>query len=498
MSVSRAEVGGSGSDEGKIGGIATRLKAKLLSGGGSRRRGLGTRLKGWFSGGRLIALAVLLGLGVIRTIDPSPVESLRLRTFDLYQQIKPRENQARPVTIVDFDDESLAAIGQWPWPRHILAQMVTNLMQRGAIGIGFDAVFPEADRLSPNLLADSVRGLSDEIVNELNALPSNDQLFAEALRNSRSVLGQSAFTRIVPEAAGRLPEKSPRAFIGKDPRPFLPRFVSVVRNNAVIEPAALGHGMFTVPPEPDGVVRRVPAIIRVNDIVYPSLAVEMLRIAGGGDAYAINTGAEGIRDVRVRVGKQRFTIKTTLDGRIWVNFSPHDREGRYVSAKDVIDGTVPVERIQNKWILVGTSATGLLDIRSTPIDDVLPGVEVHANILETILSQTQLIRPPDSLGRELVFAIVVGILLLILVPILGAAWSLGVTVVLIGGVAAFSWFSYSGLSYGDLSWWFLNLEGQQLLQGRTLIDVTYPGISTFLLYSLLTYTSYSKTAAERK
>jgi adenylate cyclase len=476
--------------------IGARIGGFFRGGGGKSKRPLHIRFLGWWKHGRLIGLVFLIAAGVVRSIDPGPVEALRLRTFDLYQNLQPRADTARPVTIVDIDDESLQAIGQWPWPRHLLAQMVTNLTQLGAIVIGFDAVFPEFDRLSPNSLADNVVGLTPELAAEIRQLPSNDEIFAEALRNSRVVLGQSAFTRVVAEAAERLPEKSPRAFRGPKPQQFLPRFVSVVRNNAVIEPAALGHGMFTVEPDSDGIVRRVPAIVRVasqdpekDDIVYPALTVEMLRVAGSPDgkgAYSITSNAAGITNVKVRLGRV-FTIKTMLDGRIWVNFTPHDREGRYVSAKDVIDGTVPPERIQGKLILVGTSATGLLDIRATPIDGALPGVEVHANILETIIGQSQLNRPPDVQGQELTFAILVGILMIVLLPIIGAAWSLGLAVVLIGGLVGLSWFSYAGLE-----WWFFNLGG------RTLVDVTYPAVSTFALYSILTYTGYSETAAEKK
>ena len=470
--------------------------SNFFRGGGRFKRPLHIRFLAWWKHGRLIGLVFLLALGVVRSIDPGPVEALRLRTFDLYQNLQPRSDPARPVTIVDIDDESLQAIGQWPWPRHLLAKMVTNLTQMGAVVIGFDAVFPEFDRLSPNALVDNVVGLTPDLAAEIRNLPSNDEIFAEALRNSRTVLGQSAFTRVVPEAAARLPEKSPRGFRGSKPQQFLPRFVSVVRNNSIIEPAAMGHGMFTVEPDSDGIVRRVPAIIRVanpdpekDDIVYPALAVEMLRVAGSPDgkgAYSIFSGPNGINNVKVRLGRI-FTINTMRDGRIWVNFTPHDRAGRYVSAADVINGTVAPERIQGKLILVGTSATGLLDIRATPIDAALPGVEVHANILETIIGQSQLNRPPDVQGQEISFALLVGILMVILLPIIGAAWSLGLAVVLIGGLVGLSWFSYAGLE-----WWFIDLGG------RTLVDVTYPAISTFGLYSILTYTSYSATAAEKK
>ena len=127
---------------------------------------------------------------------PPPIEELRVRTFDTYQRIDPRVKTARPVTIVDIDEESLAKLGQWPWPRTRIADMVTNLTKLGAVVIGFDVIFAEPDRLNPDVAADTFRNLDDETRARLRALPSNDQVFADAMRHSRVVLGESG----LPEA----------------------------------------------------------------------------------------------------------------------------------------------------------------------------------------------------------------------------------------------------------------------------------------------------------
>ena len=153
------------------------------------------RLLNRFGMGRAIALVLLVDLALLRIWDPLPVEALRLRTFDLYQLIAPRAATQRPVVIIDIDEDSLKALGQWPWPRTMVADMVTRVTQMGAVAIGFDVVFAEPDRSSPALAADSFHGLDEETRAKLKALPSNDAVLAEAIGNSRVVLGQTALAQ---------------------------------------------------------------------------------------------------------------------------------------------------------------------------------------------------------------------------------------------------------------------------------------------------------------
>src|SRR5882672_4330403 len=181
-------------------------------------------LRRWFGRkfgyARLACLALLIGIAMLRIADPAPIQELRVRTFDSFQRNEPRINAGRPVTIVDIDERSLAKLGQWPWPRTRIADIVTNLTRLGAVVIAFDMIFAEPDRLNPDVAADTIRNLDEETRAKLRALPSNDQLFADAIRRSRVVMGESGLPYVVSEFDKSLPLTG-LAMLGEEPQPFL-------------------------------------------------------------------------------------------------------------------------------------------------------------------------------------------------------------------------------------------------------------------------------------
>src|SRR6266478_486464 len=178
-----------------------------------------------FGYARLVCLALLVALAALRIADPPPVEELRVRTFDTFQLIDPRVKTQRPVTIVDIDEKSLAdpRLGQWPWPRTRIADIITNLTQLGAVVIAFDAVFSEPDRLNPDIAADTFSNLDEETRARLKALPSNDQILADAIKRSRVVLGESGLPNVVTEFDKSLPLTG-LAMLGEEPQPFMFNF----------------------------------------------------------------------------------------------------------------------------------------------------------------------------------------------------------------------------------------------------------------------------------
>src|ERR1700710_569288 len=231
-------------------------------------------LRRWFKRrfgyARLLCVGLLIGLAALRVADPAAIEEFRVRTFDTFQVIEPRVKTARPVRIVNIDEKSLAKFGQWPWPRTRVADLVTNLTRLGAVAIAFDIMFAESDRLNPAAAADTIRDLDDETRTKLRALPSNDDVLADAMRQSRVVLGETGLPYVIAELDKELPVTG-LAMLGEDPQRFMLNFPGVLRSTPVLEAAAAGRGLLTINTERDGIVRRVPVIMQAQGVTMPSL-----------------------------------------------------------------------------------------------------------------------------------------------------------------------------------------------------------------------------------
>ncbi len=434
------------------------------------------KIRRWFGRkfgyARLLCLALLIGVAALRIADFAPIEELRVRTFDTFQRFDPRVKTARPVTIVDIDEKSLAKLGQWPWPRTRIADLITNLTKLGAVVIAFDVIFSEPDRLNPDVAADTFRDLDEDAKAKLRALPSNDQLFADAMRHSRVVLGESGLPEVLTELDKTIPVTG-MAMLGGDPQRFMFDFPGLLRNTHVLESAAGGHGLLTINPERDGIVRRVPMIMRAQGEMMPSLSFEMLRLATGTDTIFIKSDAVGIKSVAVK----GFEVSTDRNGQLWVHFARYD-PSLYVSAVDVLEGRVAPEKISHKLVLIGTSAVGLNDIKTTPVSPAMPGVEIHAQVLEAALTKSLLAQPPYGPLLEFGAAFMLGILVIAFAPQFGP-----VTLVAVGAL-------FATMLVGT-SWYFY-------MQHRLLIDFTYPLLSTTAIYLTLIFASFVREQAQRR
>ncbi len=433
----------------------------------------------------MIGMALMVGALVLAVVDPYPIEFMRLKVFDYYQDTKPREippPEQKPVTIIDIDEASLAAIGQWPWDRKTLGDLVRNLMAMQAVLIAFDVVFAEPDRMNPTSIAKSVVGLDNETKEKLLKLKGNDQYFADIIKKSRVVLGQAG--RWSEDEGTKAPPVKKSVAIRKkaknvpEPQTFLPTFPALVRNVKVLEDAAKGpsggHGIFSIIPEKDGIIRRVPLLFVHEKAMFPALSVEMLRVATGRPTILAEVNVAGMDRVSIAKGVR---IPTDRNGRVYPYFSRSDK-AKYVSAKDILDGTADPKMIKGKLTILGTSAVGLLDIRAIPTEAVIPGVEVHAQIVESALHKAYLTRPNYADAVELSFIFVSGLLLIILVPWIGAKWTFLLFAATAVGAGGFSWYLFSE---------------QQLL-----LDASFAIISVAIIYTTMTYTGYAREEAERR
>jgi len=366
--------------------------------------------------------AASLGLLVLITfylLEMIPFQQIiRNYTFDLYQNVSPRERISAPVLIADIDEESLKSYGQWPWPRSLLAQLVDKIGEAAPAAIALDIIMPERDRASPCELTRFIPDVDSQLRERVCGLPANDDLLAEALRNNRAVLGVAGIDSSVK------PELNPAPMIvsGSDPTANLTRFTSALTNIKQLQDAAAGQAILSTEVE-RGVIRRVPLIAAVSNTILPSLSLEMLRIATGKSAFRIYSD----NDSRVNaVSIADLIIPTQNDGSVYVHYSQHDPE-RFVSATDILNGNIEPDLLKQRLVLIGFSGLGLVDFPTTAIGERVPGVEIHAQLLESIFDGTTLLRPDWAKWLEAATILLVGLSVLIFLPSLRAAVQVSLT-----------------------------------------------------------------------
>ncbi len=428
----------------------------------------------------LIVLALLLGL---RIWDPGVTQQTRWLVFDTYQRIKPRIFDPNlPVKIIDIDDGSLARLGQWPWPRPVLARLVETLTRAGAAAIAFDIVFAESDRSSPEQ-ALKVWPQTREVIalrESIAALPSHDGLFAQAIAQAPVIAG---FVLTHNEGTRTPAVKSSFAIAGDDPKPFILAFEGAVLNLPEIEAAAPGNGAFNSTPEADLVVRRVPIVLRLGDQLFPSLAAEALRIAQGARTYIIkSSGASGVTAFGEHtgidaIGIGQMKVRTDANGRVMLHYTKSMPE-RYIPAWQVLEDDFDPNLVAGQILFIGTSAAGLQDLRATPLQRAIPGVEIHAQMIEQVLTGEFLERPAFADAVELAYILVLGLLLIVLLPMTGAVWGS-----IIGGLAIVA-------AVGG-SWYAFDAH-------RWMIDPIVPSAMVMFVFLSDTVISYLTSEAQRR
>ena len=353
------------------------------------------------------ALAVAFALDLARTLP------LQQTWFDALQRVSPRAMGLTPVTIVEIDDRSVKALGPWPWPRRVLAQLVHQVNAYTPVVIGVDLVMPDPDPLSPERALAHV-DMDVALLQEIGTLPSYDAELASAFKAAPTVVvlseaaGASAtnmhvFPIPVRDASGN-PEAAERG------REALWSYPGAISSLATLNDAASGWGMISVP-DLQGTIRRVPLVANVNGTLAPAFALEMWRVASRARGIRLLT-ADGAAD-SVIVGDKRFV--TERDGAVRLNFSRHD-QNRFVSAVDVLSGSGGTERLHGSMVLVGVTALAIGDYVWTPVGEKVPGVEIHAQLLENMAENAFLVRPPAAPLIEALVVLLLGALLVWMTP----------------------------------------------------------------------------------
>lgn len=374
--------------------------------------GLLGRVAGAISGGhgRPAAVTLLIGIVLVHTfLGPTVSGPLGNMVFDAYQGLFPRRVDRFPVVIVDIDDRSIAALGRWPWPRTRLAQLTASAHRLGALAIGYDIIMPEPDHLSPDALLAHRRGVSDAVRRALARLPSNDAILIKTLRHTPSVVARAAL--IDGKAApGRKSVQTAVTIVGESPLPHLTSYPDHLVNIAAIEQAAFGCGYLNDTRDRDGVVRLMPLLIAVNGKLAPTLALELLRTALGANWYSVHGDRNGVKSIQL--GKSH--VSTDPDGRIRLYFSPAYTDRR-VSALAVLNDSLPANAFANQVAIIGVTGVGTVDVAATPVAARMDGVEIQAQVVENILSNSRLIRPRHAPALELgVFLLLAGLFIFFL------------------------------------------------------------------------------------
>jgi adenylate cyclase len=343
------------------------------------------------------------------------------------------------IVILDIDEKSLQEVARWPWPRDVMAGVVEKLFGKYHVAIvAFDVVFAESDYSS------GIRSLEQLAQGQLKDVPAfqqafrelrprldNDGLFAQAIKGKPVVLGYYLNSEKDAKRIAAIPEPVlPKGTFQGRNIPFttwvgyggnLPQFLS----NA----ASAGH--FNPITDPDGVVRRVPMIAELDGAYYEALSLAVVRTILGfpkvEPGYApdrfLQRGYTGLEWLKVGP----LTVPVDETASTLIPYRGRKFSFAYVSLADVIAERVPVERLKGKIALVGTTAPGLLDLRSTPVDSVYPGVEVHANLIAGMLDKNLKLKPPYMLGAEVVLLFVGGVALSLLIPMLAPLYATLVT-----------------------------------------------------------------------
>ncbi|MET0210205.1 MAG: CHASE2 domain-containing protein [Burkholderiaceae bacterium] len=359
---------------------------------------------------------------------PDLVQRFQAGFFDFYQRIFPLPSATGSVVIVGIDEASLRELGQWPWPRTRMADLIRAIDAGQPLAIGLDIFFPEPDRYSPANIAGQLPMISSEFERFLKTLPTNDATFAEAITSSKAPIVLGISGEIDEDVRFAAPPRSPVVRFAGPGEPPIAAFKGYIGSLPVLGDAAKRHGLINSG-SPSAVVRRTPLLAKIGGGYFGSLGMETLRAGIGGE---LSVKGDGRGLIEIGFGDAKVTAQD--DGSAWIRFSPHD-DARFVTAYETMIGKLAPGTFKDKVVLIGITGLGILDYKITPLAQSVPGVEVHAQIVENIVNGVSLSRPAIMPRFEALTMIVLGMLFIVLVPRVRAQY--GLAMVMGGVVVAF-------------------------------------------------------------
>jgi adenylate cyclase len=443
------------------------------------------RFKALFKSTGAAGLLALVTIFLFQINYSGSLSTLGNLVFDTFVRAQPREYRPAPVRIVDIDEESLRREGQWPWPRPDVARLLQRLTDAGAATIALDVVFAEPDRTSPARLAEALarQGASPAAIDVLRTLPDNDRQFAEAVAQMPVVNG--FFLTHDPLRSAAVPIAG-IAISGSADVEALPEYSNAVLPLAQLDEAAQGRGFLTLSGDSDGIVRRAPLLARQGDQILPALSIEALRVAQGAGSVLVKMSdgsgniAAGTEPGVVSMKVGDFEMPTNRAGELWMHYTD-PVPARTIPAWKVLDPATSDAELarlfEGQIVLVGAGAIGLRDLVATPLRERELGVMVHAQAIEQMILGEFLTRPDWAVGLERTLVLLTGLILLLLLPRMGASGGavLGLAMILL--VSAGSWWAFS--------------------QERFLLDPTFPVLAILAVYLTVTVLDYYREEQAR-
>ena len=347
----------------------------------------------------LILLTLLIFLKIL---NPAFIKSVSYLSFDLYQKIFVEEKES-DVVIIDIDEQSLGKFGQFPWNRKVFAKILDQLNIHNPKAIGFDIFFTEKDKQSPEAIIKSY-GLIPSDVADIQNLKSPDDIFSEKLKESKSII--AVLGSNVPSHSN-YDRKAKARFLSKggDPKDFTYSYPHSIGSLEKLEKNVKGLGSISFLDQLDGIIRSLPLIVQFDKKIYPTMGLEMVRVGSKQKNIYVELNEVGIKRISARPHK----VESDPNGIIWIKYKKSNKD-QFISAGDVYDGKFQSDFFKDKYVLIGASAQGLFDLVKTPLGVTIPGVEVHANVIENILDQSYLVRNPNTYIFELIFSIIIALL----------------------------------------------------------------------------------------
>ncbi|MBF0265775.1 MAG: adenylate/guanylate cyclase domain-containing protein [Gammaproteobacteria bacterium] len=415
---------------------------------------------------------------------PESYQSIDNRLKDFMFLSRGVREDSDTIRIIAIDEPSLSQLGQWPWEREKIALILQNLTLAGAKIIGMDVFFSEIDKSSPNYVFENLnksKQITDKdfaTIKSLVNLPDYDKTFAEMIANTPTILGyimdlkDERNLEQFPMINTTISEKN---YIGHD---FLPVAKGVTLNIERFQDKAFSSGFLNNIPDASGMIRRVPLLIKYQEVVFTSLAMEIYCLLTGIDSINVLYEETGISNLELISGEDSFSIPTDRNGRLFLNFLGPQNSFEYISAKDIFNNNFDKNEIKDKVVLFGATAVGLLDLRASPFDNALPGIEVHATAIENMLFQNYLQSPDWVEGATAVTMLLLAVIFTVLYSFLSA--SMTVVILLISLVL------------------FYQLMNYMLFQQGIILNILFPLLSIILLTISSTLINYFLANKQRK